>query len=96
MHTEQHKSERISIRLDPAIKQYIEEAAALDHRSISSFIIASAITSADEILKRGDHMALSQQDWDVFYNALTNPPKPCAPLQKAFDDYNDMNIKSDV
>lgn len=95
-HVDHHKSDRISIRLDHDIKKKIEEAARIDHRSVTSFIIASAIESAEEILKRGDHMVLSESDWDIFHNALNNPPKPSQSLLKAFTDYKDMNIQSDV
>lgn len=90
------KSERISIRLESDIKQRIERAAAIDHRSITSFIIASAVDSAEKILKRGDQMVLSDEDWDRFYNALTKPPKPNKALKKAFADYSRRNIRSDV
>ena len=93
---EKTKSERISIRLDHDIKQRIEQAAAMDHRSITSFIIASAVASADEILKRSDQMVLSAGDWDLFYDALSNPPAPNAALKSAFAIYKEMDIRSDV
>lgn len=93
---EKTKAERISIRLDEETKQKIELAAAIDHRSITSFIIASAVASADAILKRGEQMVLSEQDWDTFYQALLNPPKPNAALKNAFATYQKMGIQSDV
>ena len=99
MHTENfdiNKSERISIRLTPEIKRCIEQAASIDRRSITSFIITSAIQSAEEILKRGDQMVLSEEDWYRFHAALQNPPKASAALRKAFKDYKAMNIQSDV
>ncbi len=95
-HTDSAKSDRISIRLEPEIKVRIEQAAAMDHRSLTSFIIASAAAMAEQILKRGDQMALSEQDWNTFYNALVHPPKANATLKKAFASYNSMNIASDV
>lgn len=90
------KSDRISIRLEPAIKQRIEQAAAIDHRSITSFIIASAAEMAEKILNRSEQLILSDQDWNKFYNALVNPQKPNKALKKAFDDYKHLNIKSDI
>ena len=95
-HVDTNKSDRISIRLEPDIKQRIEEAAAIDHRSITSFIIASAVASAEEVLKRGDQMVLSDRDWATFFKALTSPPKPNKALRKAFADYRKLNIQSDV
>lgn len=91
------KKDRISIRLDHDTKRKIEQAAAMDHdRSVTSFIIASAVESADKILARGDQMVLSERDWDTFYNALTNPPEPNAALKDAFAAYKKMNIRYDV
>ncbi len=94
--TESQKTERIDIRLDYKTKLRIERAAAIDHRSITSFIIASAIESADEILQRGDQMVLSDKDWNKFHNALTKPQKPNQALKKAAAKYKSLNIKSDV
>lgn len=90
------KPERISIRLNHEIKHKIERAAALDHRSITSFIISSAIESADEVLKRDNYISLSEKDWDIFYEALNNPPKPNKALRKALADYKNADIKSDI
>ena len=95
-HFDSTKSDRISIRLEPQIKQRIEQAAAIDHRSVTGFIIASAVASAEEVLKRSDQMVLSERDWNIFYNALVKPPKPTKALKKAFADYRKMNIESDV
>jgi uncharacterized protein (DUF1778 family) len=90
------KTERISIRLDPDTKQRIEQAAAIDHRSITSFIIASAVASADAILRRGEQMVFSEKDWDTFYQALIHPPKPNTALKNAFAAYRQLRIQSDV
>lgn len=93
---EENKEDRISIRLNHSIKRKIERAAELDNRSITSFIIASAMESADKILHHADQLALTDQDWDTFYDALTNPPKPNAALKDAFTAYKKMKIHSDV
>ncbi len=90
------ESDRISIRLKSAIKHRFEKAAALDDRSLTSFIIASVTEKADNILKSDEQMTLNQQDWKLFFNALANPPKPNVALKKAFKKYQKINIQSDV
>ncbi len=90
------RSDRLSIRLEPDIKQRIEAAAALDHRSVTSFIIASAIESADRILKRDDTMQLSERDWETLMDAIEDPPKPNVTLKRAFANYKKAKIRSDV
>lgn len=99
MHTENFeskKSDRISIRLDRDTKQKIERAAALDHRSMSSFILDSIMKSADKVLEHTEQMVLSKKDWEVFYKVMTNPPKPNKALRKAWENYKKMNIRSDA
>ena len=44
------KLDRISIRIEPELKKQIELAASLDHRSLTSFIIAGALAMAHETL----------------------------------------------
>lgn len=91
------KTDRINIRLEPEIKKRIEKAAELDHRSITSFIIASAVDSAERVLKRNspNQISLSEKDWDIFMSALENPPKPNAALRKAVLNYRKRNKKDD-
>jgi uncharacterized protein (DUF1778 family) len=90
------EGDRISIRLKSTVKRRFEKAAALDDRSLTSFIIASATEKADNILKSDEQMTLNQQDWKLFFNALANPPKPNAVLKKAFEKYQKINIQPDV
>ncbi len=94
--TDTSKTERISIRLEPAIKQRIEQAASIDHRSITSFIIASAAEMAEKILNKSEQLILSDQDWNTFFNALVKPHEPNKALRKAFEEYSNLNIKSDI
>ncbi len=90
------KSDRISIRLDAEAKKRIERAAALDQRSVTSFILASALQSANLLLKENEEVRLSERDWDRLMDALENPPKPSKALKKAFADYAKRNIRSDA
>ena len=90
------RSDRLSIRLEPDIKQRIEAAAALDHRSVTSFIIASAIESAERVLKRDEPMQLSERDWETLMDAIDDPPKPNVVLKRAFASYAKGKIRSDV
>jgi len=94
--TDTHKTDRISIRLEPSIKQRLEQAAFLDHRSLTSFIIASAADMAERILDRNEQLRLNEHDWNLFFNALGKPSKPNQALKQAFDNYKNLNIISDV
>jgi uncharacterized protein (DUF1778 family) len=76
------KNERISLRIDRHTKELIEQAAAIDHRSLTSFIIACAKEHAEQLIERETSIRLKKREWDRFMCALKNPPKPNAALKK--------------
>lgn len=76
------KSERINLRIDRHTKELIEQAAAIDHRSLTSFIIACAKAQAEELIERETSIRLKKHEWDQFVSVLENPPKPNAALSK--------------
>lgn len=90
------KNERINIRLEPLVKQLIEQAASIDHRTLTSFIIASATQMAENILQKNQQIILDNQDYELFYNTISKPTNPNKALKKAALDYNNLSIKSDI
>jgi uncharacterized protein (DUF1778 family) len=44
------RSDRIDLRIDPKAKEIIQAAALLRHKTISEFILESAMGGANEIL----------------------------------------------
>lgn len=88
------KSERISLRLDPATKRKIERAAALMQRSVTSFIVSSALGSADEVIHHSETMQLADEDRDQFFDAILNPPAPNDDLREAFETHERLTGKS--
>ncbi len=77
------KSERLNLRLDAAAKRRIEEAAAVRGQSVSSFIVASALASAERTMREHETMVLSRRDAEVFLDAIMRQPQPSARLRKA-------------
>jgi len=90
------KTERINLRVDSFTKELIEQAAAIDHRSLTSFIIACAKVQAEQILEKEKVIRLNRRDWDNFIMVLSSPPKPNAALKRAFKRYQQMKIQSDA
>lgn len=76
------KNERINLRIDRHTKDLIEQAAAIDHRSLTSFIVACAKEHAEQLIERETTIRLKKRDWDHFMQVLDNPPKPNAALKK--------------
>jgi len=85
--TAKTKSDRMQIRIDDFSKSKIERAARYSRKTVSEFVIANTMAAADRVIEEHDRVTLSDQDWDVFYEALTNPPKPNKTLKAAFKRY---------
>lgn len=54
----------------------VKRAAALTHRSVSEFVISSAMRAARRTVREHEELALPNQDSEAFVQALLNPPKP--------------------
>ena len=78
------KQERMHIRVDVAIKRKLERAASYTHKSLSEFVLGQALVSAEKIIQEHEILTLSERDWEVFMDALDNPPSPNERLRKAF------------
>lgn len=84
------QSARLELRLSQQKKTFFEEVAALGgFKSLSDFIVHSADQQATKIAEEHKRILASAKDRKVFFDALTNPPKPNQALNKAFKRYND-------
>ncbi len=81
------KQERMHIRLDALSKQKLERAAAYAHKSLSEFVLGQALHVADEVIQDHETLTLNEADWEVFLDALENPPKPSTKLKRAFAEH---------
>ena len=85
--TETVKQERMHIRLDTLSKMKLERAAAYAHKSLSEFVLGQALNAADEVIHENETLTLNQVDWEVFLDALENPPEPSTKLKQAFAEH---------
>ena len=82
--------ERLSLRLDGHAKRKIERAAAYSNTSMTKFVLESALKNADEVVHRHERITLSAKDWDIFYDALINPPEPNKAMREGMKWYRDL------
>jgi uncharacterized protein (DUF1778 family) len=75
MPTAKTRSEKLDLRLTPAAKQKLYRAAAAAHRSVSDFVLESALARADETLADRQHFGLDAEQWNAFMSALDAPPR---------------------
>jgi uncharacterized protein (DUF1778 family) len=82
------KVERLEARLSPETKALFQEAAAIEGRSLSDFVIRSAMEAARRAIRENEWLELSQRDRIAFVQTLLNPPPPNARLRKAMQRHN--------
>lgn len=87
------KGGRMQIRIDDFSKNKIERAAQYEHKSLSDFVILNALAAANRVIEEHDKITLSDADWEIFYQALINPPQPNQALKEAFADYLEQQNK---
>lgn len=81
------RSMRINLRLSEPIKRRIERAASVEGKTVSGFILSSALENAEKTIEKHETMALGRRDAEVFFDALANPPAPNGALQTALDEH---------
>lgn len=81
------KDGRLQVRLDAESKSVLQRAASYRHKTVSQFVLATALEEAEKVIRENEIVTLARPDWKVFYDALTYPPAPNAALRKAFGKY---------
>jgi uncharacterized protein (DUF1778 family) len=77
------RSEKLDLRLTRHAKRSLRAAAAVAHRSVSEFVLESALARADEALADRRSFGLNAKQWKAFLAALDAPPRPC-PILSGF------------
>ncbi|WP_298013037.1 DUF1778 domain-containing protein [uncultured Castellaniella sp.] len=81
------KDERLQVRLNAEAKTVLQRAANYRHKTVSQFVLTTALAEAEKVIRENEAVTMSAADWKVFYDALNNPPAPNAALRKAFAKY---------
>lgn len=81
------RSERINLRLSEAAKRRIERAASVEGKTVSAFIVSSALETAERTIGRHEITALARQDAMRFFDALAAPPPPNDRLRAALEEH---------
>jgi uncharacterized protein (DUF1778 family) len=84
------KMERIEARVNGETKALCQEAANLEGRTLTDFIVASAVESARRVIRERELIDLSQRDRKAFVASLLNPPSPNPRLRDAARYYEQV------
>jgi uncharacterized protein (DUF1778 family) len=76
------RTEKLDLRLTPQAKRRIVAAAEAQGRTVSDFVLTSALERADETLADQRSFILSPEKWAEFQAALDAPPRDLPELRK--------------
>jgi uncharacterized protein (DUF1778 family) len=76
------RTEKLDLRLTPSAKRALQVAARASRRSVSEFVLESALARADETLPDRQHFGLSSEQWAEFQAALDAPTQPAPRLER--------------
>jgi uncharacterized protein (DUF1778 family) len=68
-----YKDARLELRLDPATKAQLEDAAELSHQSTSSFVLEASIAAAEKVLGRANVLIMPAEQFDELMATLDIP-----------------------
>ena len=76
------RNEKLDLRLTRQAKKTLQAAAAVSRRSVSQFVLESALARADEALADRRIFSLNDAQWKAFLAALDAPPRPLPRLER--------------
>jgi uncharacterized protein (DUF1778 family) len=82
MPTRTTRSEKLDLRLTSEAKRALQAAAAASHRSVSEFVLESALARADEALADRRTFGVNSTQWKAFMAALDAPVRPLPRLER--------------
>jgi uncharacterized protein (DUF1778 family) len=83
------RAARFEARITRDQKDLFVRAAELQGRSLTDFVIASALAAAVETVRSHDTLHLSETDRRAFVSALLSPPTPTRTLARAARRYRE-------
>jgi len=69
------KTERIDVRVSPAVKDTLQMAALQVNKTVSQFLLDAGLTAAAETLEDRRSFVLDGQRWNAFLKLLDRPPR---------------------
>ncbi|HEY3814883.1 MAG TPA: DUF1778 domain-containing protein [Caulobacteraceae bacterium] len=80
--TAQTRSQKLDLRLTPEAKRTLSAAAAAAHRSVSEFVLESALARAEETLPDRTRIGLEAEAWARFQTVLDAPSRDLPRMTK--------------
>ena len=75
------RTEKLDLRVSSSAKRTLEAAASVSNRTVSAFVLESALARADEALADRRVFQLSKAKWTEFLAALDAPTRSLTRMQ---------------
>jgi uncharacterized protein (DUF1778 family) len=82
----ERRTEKLDVRVSPSAKAKLQAAASATRRSMSDFVMESALSRAEETLAERRVFGLDAERWAAFQAALDAPVCPLPRLQALLDE----------
>jgi uncharacterized protein (DUF1778 family) len=80
------RTEKLDLRLSLSAKRALQSAAQAARRSVSDFVLESALARAEETLPDRRRFRLNAEQWKAFQAALDAPPTPAPRLARLLNE----------
>jgi uncharacterized protein (DUF1778 family) len=70
-----NRTEKLDLRLTARAKRTLQTAAEATHKTLSDFVLESALARADNVLAERQVFRVNAEQWEAFLAALDAPPK---------------------
>jgi len=91
-----NRIEKLALRLTPAAKRTLQAAATAQRKSVSEFVLDTALSEAEERLAERRIFMLDGRRWDAFVAALDAPPRRHARLERLLREPSVFDRKSEA
>jgi uncharacterized protein (DUF1778 family) len=79
-----NRTEKLDLRLSKSAKQTLQAAATAARKSVSEFVLETALSEAEERLADRRVFTLDGRRWEALVAALDAPPRRHARLERLF------------
>lgn len=79
-----NRTEKLDLRLTKAAKRTLQAAATAANKSVSEFVLETALSEASERLADRTVFTLDDKSWQTFVKALDAPPRRHTRLDRLF------------
>jgi uncharacterized protein (DUF1778 family) len=88
-----NRTEKLDLRLTKSAKHTLQAAATAAHKSVSEFVLESALSEAEERLADRHVFTLDAKRWNAFVAALDAPPRRHPRLERLFREPSVFDVK---